>query len=285
MDKRYILLISIFLIILIVSLLIYKARDLERTYETEVMKEIESTAYSSQGILTQEDIQHLPEPVQKYLIYVGALGKEKVNNVKVVFDGDMKTDRQKDWMAIRCEQYNFFDEPNRQFFIKANMFGLPVIGLHSYVEGNATMRIKVAGLIAVVDGKGPEMNHGETVTVFNDMCFLAPASLIDKRIHWETIDSQTVRATFVNKGNKISAVLYFNDQGELINFVSDDRYYSPTGDTYQKARWSTPLYEYKEFNGRKVPTYGEAIWHLPEGDYCYIKINIKSVEYNKKSFQ
>jgi hypothetical protein len=59
------------------------------------------------------------------------------------------------------------------------MFGLPVDGLHLYAEPEASMQIKIAHLLQVVDAKGPEMNQSETVTMFNDMCLLAPATLID----------------------------------------------------------------------------------------------------------
>ena len=227
----------------------------------------------------------MPESVQKYLAYVGVIGKEKVKNVRVVCDGDFKLDPGKDWVKISSQQYNFFDDPARFYFIQANMFGVPVIGLHSYTDAKASMLIKLAGLITVADGRGPEMNRAETVTVFNDMCLLAPASLIDQRIQWETIDSQTVKATFDNNGSKISALLYFNDKGELINFVSDDRSYSPTGKTFQQASWSTPVKDYKEINGLKLPTYGEAIWHFPEGDYCYARLNIREVEYNSEGIK
>ncbi|WP_207726826.1 DUF6544 family protein [Anaerosolibacter carboniphilus] len=160
------------------------------------------------------------------------------------------------------------------------MFGVPVIGFHAYAEGKAVMLIKLAGLFTVADGRGEEMNQGETVTIFNDMCIWMPASLIDKKIQWEEIDPLTVRATFHNKGNRISAVLYFNEKGELINFVSDDRYYSPTGKNYRQVRWSTPVKNYKEMNGIKIASYGEAIWHFPEGEYCYAKFNVKEIEYN-----
>ena len=98
------------------------------------------------------------------------------------------------------------------------MFGLPVIGF-SYSNATASMLIKLGGLVTVADGKGQEMNQGETVTVFNDMCLLAPASLIDDRIKWEVINEHTVKAHFNNNGYVISAELYFNDRGQLINFA------------------------------------------------------------------
>lgn len=166
------------------------------------------------------------------------------------------------------------------------MFGIPVLGLHSYTAEGASMLIKAAGLITVLDSRGPEMRISDTTTLFNDMCFFAPATLIDNRIKWETVNSLTVKAIFENKGTKISALLYFNDKGELINFVSDDRYYTPLNGSSKKARWSTPIKDYRERNGLKLANYGEAIWQLPEGDYCYAKFtNIKEIEYNSKSFK
>ncbi|MFZ5595929.1 MAG: DUF6544 family protein [Bacillota bacterium] len=280
MFKSNILALFILLVIFLPLFLVYRSRDLFRAYKSEVTKGLESTAAVERQFLTPDDTGHLPEPVRKYLAYTGVIGREKVINVRVVTDGEFKTDPRKDWVNVKTRQYNFFADPARIYFLKINMSGVPVVGLHSYANAGARMLIKAAGLITVADGRGREMDRSETVTVFNDMCLLAPASLIDKRIRWETVDPLTVRATFDNKGIIVSALLYFNEKGELINFVSDDRYYSSTGKNYQIVRWSTPVGEYKDFNGVKLPSHGEAVWHFPGGDYCYARLNIREVEYN-----
>ena len=280
MLKNYFLPVVLITLIVVVSFFIYKSQDLYRAYKAEVSEGLERTAELENGVLTAEDIKHLPEPVQKYLDYTGVIGREKVRNARIITEGQFKTSPERDWARMNSQQYNFFDSPKRIYYLQTRVFGLPVLGLHTYKDASATMLIKVAGLLTVVHGKGPEMDQGETVTVFNDMCLLAPASLIDKRIQWETVDPLTVKAVFNNNGINVSAVLYFNDQGQLVNFVSEDRYYSPTGKTYQKVPWSTPVRDYKEINGVKLATYGEAIWHFPDGDYSYGKIRIKDVEYN-----
>lgn len=280
--KKYILAI-ILLLILVITFLFYKTQELKRVYKAEVAKVLESASEPESEILTNDDIKHLPEPVQKYLRYVGAVGKEKIRNFRVVFDGEFKTDPKKDWAKMSATQYSDLNDTTRLYFLQMKMSGLPIVGLHKYADAKAIMLVKLAGLITVADGKGEEMNKGETVTVFNDMCMLAPASLIDERIQWESIDPLTVKATFDNKGIKVSAMLYFNDKGELIKFVSDDRYYSPTGKTYQNIRWSTPTYEYKDYNGVKISSGGEAIWSFPEGEYSYARANIKEIEYNVKN--
>lgn len=273
----------IILLPFIVSLMNVQPSSFGNIYKAEVQKGLNRLA--DMPLETEADLEPLPAPVQKYLHYVGAVGKPKIQNFRAKSAGSMKTKMDGDWLDITSRQYNFFDDPTRVFFIESTMFGVPFDGLHLYVGPNATMQIKVASLFQVVDAKGPEMNQSETVTLFNDMCLFAPATLIDKNIQWEAIDALTVKAKFTNKGNTIVAWLYFNEKGELINFISDDRYQSADGKTYKNYRWSTPVKDYRDFGGRKVATYGEAIWHTPEGEFPYAKFNLVEIEYNRKEYK
>lgn len=143
------------------------------------------------------------------------------------------------------------------------------------------MQIKLFGLFPIVQIKGNEMNTTETVTLFNDMCLMYPASLIDKSIRWESIDNTSAKAIFTNGGITITATLYFNEEGQLINFISDDRY---AVSNMKKYRFSTPVRDYRMINGRKVPGYGEAVWHYPEGEFVYGKFNLKTIDYNVNGF-
>ena len=273
----------IILILVFISFMNVLPSSFQNIYKTEVQKRL--TPILDVSIVSEKDIEHLPNPVQKYLQYVGAVGKPKVHNFWAASSGGMKRTTKSNWMDIYSQQYNFFDDPARFFYIKSTLFDIPFDGLHMYADNNATMQIKVASLFQVVNAKGEKMNQSETVTLFNDMCLLAPATLIDKNIQWETIDSLTVKAKFTNKGNTITATLYFNEKGELINFISYDRYLSEDGRIYNSYKWSTPAKEYKDFNEKKVPTYLEAIWHIPEGDFTYAKFILKKIEYNSKEYK
>lgn len=164
--------------------------------------------------------------------------------------------------------------------MESTMYGIPIEGLHRYVGSAASMQIKVASLFEIVNAQGPEMNRSETVTLFNDMCFLAPATLIDKNIQWQDIGSATVNATYMNRGNTIKATLFFNEDGELINFSSEDRSESADGKSFTNYKWSTPLSNYRDFKGRKVASHGEAVWHKPDGKYTYAKIDLEQINYN-----
>ena len=45
--------------------------------------------------------------------------------------------------------------------------------------------------------------------------------------------------------------------------------------------WVGKLRNYKEINGVIIPTEIEAIWKLEEGDYSYVRFNIRKIEYDK----
>jgi hypothetical protein len=237
--------------------------------------------YTEMPLVTEADLSDLPAPVQKYLRITGAVGKPRIHNFRAVFTGDFRNGLGSPWMVFRSEQYNFFDQPTRSFLMKAAMYGLPVEGLHLFRGDNATMQIKLASLFQVANAKGPETNQGETVTLFNDMCLLAPAASIDKeRIQWEADGSLAARARFTHVGNTISARLSFNQAGELTDFVSNDRFLSADGKTFKSYPWSTPVRSYREFGGRKVAGYGEAVWNTPEGEFTYGKFHLAEIEYN-----
>ncbi len=249
-------------------------------FEQNYRKDVTNSLLRSQGVfndvVTENDLTHLPRPVSKYLKYVGVIGKPKVNNVYVVLEGQMR-ERGKDYFSFTSEQYNFYDEPSRLFFMKAKMFGLNVLGYHRYMGNKAGMDIRIFGLFSVV--KHDDLFAAETVTLFNDICLLSPAKLIDKNIIWREIDDLTVKAEFTNKGVTISAILYFNEAGQLVNFVSDDRI--AVADM-KKYRFSTPISQYKNINGYNLPSYGEAVWHYPDGEFVYGKMWIRDVKYNER---
>lgn len=281
MDKKYILLFLLLLVLIVCSILFYKSHDLKRTYETEVLKGINRDKALENPIISETDLLLLPKPVQAYLRYVGVIGTEKVQNFKITFEGQMNMDPKKDWISVKTEQHNFVANPTRMFYIEGNTSGIPIIGLDSYKNGKGNMLIKLAGLFTVANALGPEMDSSAAVTLFNDMCLMAPSTLIDPRIQWESVDALTAKASFNTNGCIVSAVLSFNALGELTNFSTDDRYMT-IGKSYQRVRWTTPVKAYKDYNGMKLLSYGEAVWHLPEGDYCYAKFKVKEVEYNRK---
>lgn len=268
------------LMILIVSFIAIFEVNFKNTYKKEVQIGLEISENMPTSLLTESDLLNLPEPVKKYIRYTGFIGKAKINNFKVKFSGKIRGDLKAEWMILDSEQYNFMKIPTRLFFLDAIMKKLPVAGFHSFKNGDAYMDIRLLSIFKVQYQSGKEMGISETVTFFNDMCCMAPGSLIDKRIAWLKVNGNTVYASFTNNGITIFAWLYFNERGELVNFTSEDRYATRENLPLKQYKWSTPLRDYKEINGYKLASYAEAIYGYPEGDFTYATFTLKEVDYN-----
>lgn len=237
---------------------------------------------SPSGLVTEADLSHLPAPVAAYVRRSGAVGQPPVSEFAVQFHGRIRGGPAKPWMTFTGQQTNTAGlGPVRLFFMDAALFGIPIEVLHVFDAGTATMRVRACSLFTMVNASGAEMDRGETVTVFNDMCVLAPAMLIDAPVTWILIDDQHVRGTYTCGPNSVSAELTFNDDHELVNFVSDDRFAgSSDGKSFAAQRWSTPISNYRTVNGHHLGTFGLARWHAPSGEYTYLEFNLDTITYN-----
>ena len=231
-------------------------------------------------VVSEADLAHLPDPVRRYLLRAGVVGKPRVRNFRASFRGELRAKPDGPFMPFHAEQASFFEPRARLFLLQARLGILPFVAFHRYVGSAATMQVKAASVATVVDAKGPQMNQSETVTLLNDMCILAPATLIDGDVRWEALGPHSVKAVFSNAGNRIASVLFFNERDELVNFQSDDRYQSADGKTYTLYRWSTPVRDYRTFGGVTLASHGDASWRMPSGELEYGRFDLLRIEYN-----
>ena len=79
----------------------------------------------------------------------------------------------------------------------------------------------------------------------------------------------------------LCTVLTFDDDHKLVDFVSDDRLRSSTdGRTFIRQRWSTPVTDYRVFDGRRVGALGHARWHPDdEPTFDYLEFHVDGISY------
>lgn len=262
----------------LLTILIY-TRGLKTRYDAAVARENTATP-EMPGKIGEAEMAHLPAIVKKYLTVTRFTGSDKIRNFRLTWDGALRSDAESPWMSATMHQENFFHDYSRDFYLTAFMKGLPVSVWHSYHNQAATMQVKILSLFPVVDLRGENLTTTETVTLFNDMCLMAPGALIDKRISWKELSPLRVQGTLTNGAYRVNAELVFNDKGELTDFISDDRSYLTPENILRRERWSTPISDYKDFAGKRLASRGEAIWHLKEGAYAYGKFRLVGIEYN-----
>ena len=275
-DARYGTLANV--LIVIVALASWSEKHFEDTFRSDVqrsMQRIKNTQQSTPAIIPGTD--HLPPAVARYLQLTESTHAPSIWNARITFEGRMRS-KTRDWFFFTSEQYNFFDQPERFFFMKARMFGLPVAGYHRYQNGEASMLIKLLSIIPVVDLSSEELDQSETVTFFNDLCLMVPAALRETEVTWQS-SAEQITATFQDGHHSIKAQLLFDEEGWLKNFISEDRY-DVSGDQAKQLRFSTPVHGYDQIGDYTLMARGDAIWHYPDGPFTYGKFLVQKINYN-----
>ena len=243
----------------------------------------------SPAVVDEADLVDLPLSLAAYIRRSGAVGQPRVVSFHADFHGRIRSGPDTAWMPFTGQQVNTYGpRPQRIFLMDATRSGLRVTVLHEFADTTATMRVKLLSLFTVVDASGPEMDRGETVTVFNDLVVMAPGAIADAPATWEAIDPLHVRGTFTDGDQTVSAVLTFNAEHDLVDFVSDDRTRaSADGKTFTQRRWSTPLTGHHDIDGRWVFTVGEGVWHArqAEGSFTYLEFKLDAITYNVGAVQ
>jgi hypothetical protein len=231
------------------------------------------------GVVTEEDVVSLPPLMQTYLRRSGAVGRPRVHNMRIEFNAQMRSGPTEPWMQSTATQYEFFDPPARLFYMNATRSGVPIDVYHRYVDSAATFRVRIAGVWPMVDVRGLVVTRAETVTLMNDIVVMAPAAVLELPFTWRTTGAHTLQATFTNAGNTVAATITFNDAGDLVGFVSNDRTQVDAKGN-RNVPWSTPISGYREVDGIRVGAIGNANWIDQSGEWTYGRFEIRSIAYN-----
>lgn len=235
----------------------------------------------SPPVLTASDLSPLPEPIQRYIRQSGAVGAPRVKHFFATWKGRIRGGADEPWMNFTAEQHNFVDEPARLFLMDARRGGLPVDVFHRFTDAVTSMRVRVLSMWTMIEADSMELRQAEVVTIFNDIAILAPSALTNPAITWAPIDANSARGTLTVGAHTARAELIVNAEGELVDFISDDRLAaSADGSTFAPRRWSTPLRDYRYFGERRMASHGEARWHMPHGSYAYLELDLVTYREN-----
>ena len=87
-------------------------------------------------IANEEMLQKLPDPVKRYLIYAGVVGKPIVQTVRLKQVGKIRKNDKQPWMNFDAKQYYSVNPPSFVWIAYMKFFGLPLVRVRDfYMEG------------------------------------------------------------------------------------------------------------------------------------------------------
>lgn len=228
------------------------------------------TVPASTDVVSEDRVAHLPQPVQRYLRFMGVVGAPATGSLRAHLRGEFRMRPGQRFMRADMWQYNTSLPLARVFWMRIDMAGglLPMVGRDSYLDGHGRMLGKLFDTVVVADGQGEPFDIGELTTWLNDAVLMAPSMLLRSSVTFEEIDERTFSLTLSDAGRSVSARVTLDERGAPMDFETEDRYADLPGGPV-RTRWSTPIDGWQEVGGRHIPTRGAAVWHLPDGDFTY----------------
>lgn len=253
---------------------------LRRSFSERVDREIADLLAAAQPpaieIVTDADLEPLPDPVRRWLRASGVVGTAVPAVVQLEQRGQFRLGANRDWMDLRATQYYTTNPPG--FLWKATMEMFPlveVVGRDRYTGGNADIEMRVAGLVPVADKSGGNLNGGALLRFLNETMWF-PAAVILPNITWEPIDDRSARATLTDHGQSVSAVFHFDDQDRLVDMTAER-----WNDAEQAMRpWSTPIGGWDTLAGITVANQGTGVWGTGPEAYDYVRLRVTDLRYD-----
>jgi hypothetical protein len=143
------------------------------------------------------------------------------------------------------------------------------------------MRGKLLGMVPVADGSGTEFDLSELVTWLNDAIMFAPSMLLGSHATFAATGSDDeFNVAVTDRGRTVRGRVFLDADGAPHDFSTEDRWAALSGGLV-RARWTTPFAGWRLVDGRRLPSGGAGIWHLPDGEYRYAEIDaVDSVAFN-----
>lgn len=230
-------------------------------------------------VFKSEEFSHLPVVIQRYIVYCGYIGTPKMSYLKMEYHNvDFMQGRSGPAMKINYTQYNFVSKPCRMALIDSIMFGVPFEGYDYYQNGTGGMKGVIAKGITLFNQTGEMMDKACLATFLAESLF-APNILLQDYITFEEISDYEVKATITYKNQTASGVFTFNQQYEMISFVTNDRGVTNPDGTMEYVPWSAICGDYRiSESGIKYPTKFQAVWNYPDGDFIYFDGLVSNVK-------
>jgi len=245
---------------------------LSNQHSKEVAELFSLSGDISNRIFDYHQLDGLPEPVQRYFKHVLKDGQPYISYVRLIHNGQFKTDPKKDWINIKGEQYFTTEKPGFIWEGKTAMF----TARDMYLANKGRLVVTLLSLFKIVDGQGESFNQGELLRWLGESVWFPTNLLPSENLQWFPINSTSAKLTFNHVDISVSYIVSFNDKNEITQMIT--KRYMKEG---RLETWVGKFRNYKEINGVIIPTEIEAIWKLEEGDYSYVKFNIKKIEYDK----
>ncbi|AEV34402.1 hypothetical protein Oweho_3453 [Owenweeksia hongkongensis DSM 17368] len=266
-------------IILVVAFITWGANRFNAQVHQEQRIFLQKVPSNLSATISAGSIQNLPPIVRKWLDFSKVIDKPKASFVRLKQTGAMKTKPDGDWMSFEAVQY--INTSNPEFIWTVNVTMNPLVHLYGrdrLTANEGEMLIKLLGWFNVVnEGPSVQMNTGAKIRYLGEMCWY-PSMATSEYISWQELTPLRVKATLEDGDSEVSGIFNFDESGQILSFEAD-RYYGGNANA-ERERWVVNILEYKELDGKILPSTCEVTWKFKTGDFTWLQLEIEELNSN-----
>ena len=234
-----------------------------------------------EGVFSAENITHLPDPVQRYLIRSIPEGYPLISSVTLQQEGTMRQSPEQSWSPFEAHQAFTINPP--AFVWAATMHMMPLVDVFvrdKYQDGHGEMSIVLEATFPIANGQGNTYDTGAFIRYMAEMIWF-PTAMLQDYIAWEAVDDRTAIAVATVAGQVVHLTFHFDDNDDIAYIESHDRH---MGDDAHTTAWYGYCHDYQRFDGVRIPTSIEVGWEPDSGYYTWWRGTITQIAYNPVLF-
>jgi hypothetical protein len=222
------------------------------------------------GRFDPAELDGLPEPVRRHLAMAVAPGTPLATSARLAMRGSIKVGR---WLPFRARQVL---DPHHGFVWAARAAGL-ITGTDRYLDGAGVIDWKLAGLVTVAHGEGPDVSRSAAGRAGAEAIWLPTALLPRSGVRWSAPAHDQVTAAFAVGETPVELQLRLDEVGRVVA-LAFDRWGDPGGGAgFGWHRFGGEVTGYASFGGLTIPSAGRLGWfwgsdRWPEGEFFRYRI-------------
>lgn len=223
-------------------------------------------------LIKNEDLEKLPNPVEKWLKSTGIVGQKRIRAVSFSQTGKMRLDPNQDnWMEPVAKQYVRVDKPGYLWHVDLPM--LPLIntrGRDLFYEGEGSMEIRIGSLIPVVNVKNNDKINESSLHRFLLELPWYPTAALEEYMTWEEIDKQSARGILSYNGISVEAIFYFNEDSSLVKIES--LRYKENDEDAERIPCIGDIKGHTVVDGLKIPNRIDITWIIDGEPFTWYRL-------------
>lgn len=220
-------------------------------------------------------LEDLPAPVRRYLEVTRGAERPRLAVAVLKQRGAIRTAPTAAWMPFESEQAYSMDPPGFVWLARARVAPLVhMMARDRFVDARGNMFIRLLGALTVADVSGAEIDQGAGLRYWGEVLAF-PEMVLDPHLRWEPIDDRRARVRVEHGDLQLSAEVEFDRAG--LPVATHAERYRDVGGKGVLTRWSGRMFAWKPIDGRPFPSRWESIWHLPEGDFLAVKMEVEGI--------